>query len=566
MPPQNFKLKNRARSAHDFFVKVFVELFSKSSWGNWGRSPRGLIIKKEAFMNTWLRVNQAGYTPARKKIAVVISDTDVMGAAWSLKKDGKIVCDGELASAIKGDDVHVSQEFCFKIDFSRAKEIGEYILELDGADAQKILVNNDPYTLFAEQAIHHVKRMRSDAHTGDSAAIMYVPHGAYEDGKWKEASPSRTIDMFGGHYDAGDYIKFTLTEANLAWHLLRALEECPDIAGLAEEAIYSLDYLAKTFPDENTFVIQVGDGNDHRQGWRLPQDDKLNGKRPALCCLSRAHMGITAAALALGARVFKNSCYASKAVAIYERARKDDTQASAFERDPTNDFYHDPTDADNMALAAAELYRLAKNPTYLDDTKAYAPPPAKGVSWSALNALANCRLAELGDISAKERLFTEISRYQSENIWQLPIEGYCWGTLAICIGMANAIFLAQKFSDEKIIPPQFLGVLDYSFGCNNWGIAMMASKDLPYSIRNVYSWLCHVTDEFPTGALSEGPGNIHAHKKYSKTPENSPFEKFNTSAAVFYDNKNDFMIQESTIWGQGNIILMLALALGATTF
>jgi hypothetical protein len=301
----------------------------------------------------------------------------------------------------------------------------------------------------------------------------------------------------------------------------------------------------------------------------LPENDKLDGKRPALCALSRTHIGITAAALALGACVFKDfdteaaSLYESKATALYARAQKNDTQTSAFERNVTNDFYYDRTDTDNMALAAAELYRLTKDQRYLEDGKAYAPPPAFTLTWSKLNGLANYRLAEFGEATAKSRLLEEISRYENDNSWNIPWGRYSWGSLCIWMGMANNLFLTKRLLGEDNIPPSFLGVLDYTFGRNNWGIAMMVSDDLPYSVRNIYNFIWHVQKELPVGALSEGPGDRAVHdslKKYFRQPKNSPFDAFNTAAAVFYDNAHDFMIQESTIWGQGNLILMLALA------
>jgi len=255
--------------------------------------------------------------------------------------------------------------------------------------------------------------------------------------------------------------------------------------------------------------------------------------------------------------VFKNldansaAKYREKAKAIYARARQSDTQTSAFERNKINDFYFDQTDEDNMALAAAEL----------GDIKAYAPPAASEVSWSEWNAFANYRLAEQGDEAAKKRLLMEASRYEGENIWNVPGD-YVWGSLHRWIGMANVHFRAQRSQGKNLSLP-FLGVLDYVFGRNNWGIAMLASADLPYSIRNVYNGIYRLTKAFPTGALSEGPGDKASHlemRKYFNIPINNSFEKFNTEAGVFYDNADDFMIQESTIGGQGDLLLMLALA------
>ncbi|MCL2101564.1 MAG: hypothetical protein FWH22_07625, partial [Fibromonadales bacterium] len=86
---------------------------------------------------------------------------------------------------------------------------------------------------------------------------------------------------------------------------------------------------------------------------------------------------------------------------------------------------------------------------------------------------------------------------------------------------------------------------------------------LPHGIRNIYNGIYRLTGVFPVGALSEGPGDRATHNKMQThfgVPEFTPLEEFNTSAAVFYDSADDFMIQESTIGGQGDFLLMLALA------
>lgn len=549
------------------------------------------LLVSSTYAAAWIRWNQAGYAPDRAKVAVVLADTDLQGSAWTLTDgNGATVLSGSLAAGKAGDDVQVAQAFWHTVDFSALKNTGTYSLAVPGAATASIKVLDDPYSVLATQALMHLRAMRSGtsatrlhgaSHLGDSVAVVKIPDNLAL-GSWKAASPARTVDMRGGHYDAGDFIKFTLNEAYLAWQLLTAYRESPAVFArvqstsalpdVLDEARHSLEYLEKTFPDANTFVIQVGDGSDHQQGWRMPENDALNGKRPALCALSRVHMGSAAAALALGAAVFQSldseaaARWQAKAIAIYARARQSDAVSSAFERNATNDFYHDATDADNMALAAAELYALTGKADYLTQGSAYAPPAATEVSWGDWNSFANIRLAMAGDAAARTRALTETERYTAENAWQVP-DHFTWGTLHRWIGMANAHLRTQRYLQN---PAQesalFQGVLDYTFGRNPWGIPMMASGDLPNSIRNVYNGIYRLTEAFPTGALSEGPGDKATHvsmREYFAVPANSPTEPFNSSAAVFYDNADDFMIQESTIGGQGDLLLMLALASSA---
>ena len=181
----------------------------------------------------WLRVNQAGYTPDRDKVVVVLSDTDITGRTWRLKSGKKVVLSGKLGAAGQGDNHHIVQPFYFTIDFSKVTQIGDFTLELAGAESVQVRILDDPYSTFAAQAIMHLRAMRSGidtrfnkaGHLGDSAAVVHVVKGDFREGAWQAAVPRRTLNMVGGHYDAGDYIKFTLTQAYLAWQLLTAYNE-----------------------------------------------------------------------------------------------------------------------------------------------------------------------------------------------------------------------------------------------------------------------------------------------------------------------------------------------------
>ncbi len=173
----------------------------------------------------------------------------------------------------------------------------------------------------------------------------------------------------------------------------------------------------RVYPDRDTFVIQVGNARITTSQLRLPEEDKLDGQRPALCALSQVHMGAAAAALARGARVFGEmgrtadaARYGDMAKAIYARAREPDTIATAFERDQVNDFYRDPDPRDQLAVAAMELYALTQEAAYLEQAKAYAPPAAKEVGWADWNWLANAALAP-HDPAAKQRLHDELVGY-----------------------------------------------------------------------------------------------------------------------------------------------------------
>ena len=313
----------------------------------------------------FLRWNQAGYAPAQPKVLMALSEADLAGREWRVTSGGKVVLQGKFGGSLTGAGDHTPFAFNLAADFSALREPGDYEFSPTGAAPAKIRVAADPYAKLRPLPLRHLRVMRSGSHDtllrrfshpGDARAPAFVPDGDPANGKWKPAVPARTVDALGGWYDAGDQIKFTLNQAATTYHLLLAYRLQPalfgrvysrtDLPDVLDEARHGLEFLMKVHPDAHTFIIQVANAEDHNQGLRLPEDDQLDGKRPAYCALSRVHMGAAAAALALGARTFFElgrvddaARYGTMARKIYARARSADTIATAFERDDVNDFY-----------------------------------------------------------------------------------------------------------------------------------------------------------------------------------------------------------------------------------
>ncbi len=564
-----------------------------------------------------VRWNQAGYPPDRSKVLLVMSDRDLAEQSWEVRRDSAVILSGRFGASVTGPGVHTPLPFNHGVDASRLREPGDYTFLTHGAEPAVLRIHPRPYARFIDQALQHLRMVRSGpdvsaprrpSHPGDRRAPVWVPDGDPANGKWKAAEPARTVNVEGGWYDAGDQLKFTLNEAYTAYVLLLAHRWNPGLfTGAARadgalppllvEARHGLRFLARVFPDDDTFVIQVGDERDHDQPFRLPEDDRLDGRRPALAALSRVHLASASAALAAGAATFRAlgsdhgaeaGAWADLARRMYARAQKPDTLVTAFERGGVNDFYRDTTDVDQLALAAAELFNLTGDRSYLDDARRHAPPPAREVSWSSWHAHANAALAP-HDTAALRRLEEEASHYAAHAAkegrpWGIPSR-LVWGSLHRWIGAAHAAHRADLLRSESENEgerarkrsaqlhahfPFHSAMVDYTFGRNAWGVSFLFSEELPNTVRHLYSPMYHLLKKFPTGALSEGPGNTETHQRLQKyfddaraahkLPWRPELARFNTRAAVFSDDAADFMTQEATIGGQADLILLLALA------
>ncbi|KAI9066402.1 glycoside hydrolase family 9 protein [Trametes sanguinea] len=82
------------------------------------------------------------------------------------------------------------------------------------------------------------------------------------------------LDLSGGYYDAGDYVKYTFplsfTLMSICWGALdsgRGYDLANQTAYLDDMLRWGLDWLVKAHPSPNTLFVQVGDGNLDNAYW-----------------------------------------------------------------------------------------------------------------------------------------------------------------------------------------------------------------------------------------------------------------------------------------------------------
>lgn len=558
--------------------------------------------KKDDSYTVYLRYNRVGYNPARRKQMIIMSEKDIKGQKWTIEKAGKKgkakkVQSGTFGASLYGKGNHTPMPFNYQADFSPIKEEGSYTFKTKGAKPAKIIIKKDPYSWILEKPLRWMRAARCGSpdcvdhkacHSGDTACVVYRRNGI-QNNKWEIDPNKKKISGFGGWHDAGDYLKFSLTVGYTAYFLLKSYEVNPDIfvkkqsktdlVDVLDEAKWGLEFLMRCMPDTNEFIIMVGGLDDHNVGLRLPHEDKLDGKRPCFSALSPTQMGYSAAALAVGSGIFNKlgkekdaKRYREMAERIFRRAASKDAVAPAWFIDTVGlyDFYGDETKYDNMELAAAELYRLTGDQKYFDAAKKYSDKAraAGWRAWESVNMPAHLCLMEHYSV-VKNDLRVDLDGFlknskKKGNIWGLPLK-YVWGGLYCYIGIASAAMEYQMRTKDRKYESIARNMLDYTLGCNNWGICFVATKKLDYTIQHPFSQIYTLqSDKFPIGAISEGPGEkrdwIENKKHFSYDPHAQPTHKFNTEKGVFYDHNKDYMCMETTINGVADGIFMLALA------
>jgi endoglucanase len=360
------------------------------------------LILRAAGDPAYIVVNQAGYTPDDPKTAVLIAESAPSDMTFNVLDtvSGASVFSGTLA-----DDSGPSNEqyqHTYALDFSTVIAPGNYRIDAAGAsspafqvataDALYMPLLNNAVLFFQAQrdgadVISSVLN-RQPSHLNDANAQVYEPP-TYNADDILEGEltpvPSATVDVSGGWFDAGDYIKFVQTSSFAEALLLITQRDTANLPeGFAAEIRFGMDWLDKMWDSETRtlyYQVGLGQGNDETFAdhdlWRLPEvDDTLEGKnarylrkRPAFRAAPPGQLispnlaGRMAATFALCYQVYHESdpAYADtclqNAKTIFSSAEtKNVTDLLSVS---PHGFYPESEWRDDLELGAVELYKAA---------------------------------------------------------------------------------------------------------------------------------------------------------------------------------------------------------------
>ena len=544
-----------------------------------------------------IRYNQAGYFPHQTKSIIIQSDVDIALQRWCIAtSQNQIVCEGVLNQSIQGITEYTPKSYNYTIDFSHIQTCGTYVFSIDSHEIS-ILISESPYSAYAHDVLYGIRARRSASnnslihgysHGGDAACDIFMRVNN-SNSEWNKRDDGKQANMLGGWYDAGDYMKFTHTIAYTTYFLLLAYEHNPllfsnvfsnshtDLNDLLDEAKYGLDFLMKTLPEKDIFIIQVGGHLDHTQGERLPEHDTLDGARECYAALSKPQMGLTVAALALGARIFATTSYSHEAQNYKEKALEifyaaiESNEPPAWNETDKEVFYADSTSNDNMELAAIELFKCTQNVRFLQEATQNVNNQEQVLwaSWAHVGLHAHALLIPfykeiIPKVESNLRFFKQIGDAEN-NIWHTPHES-TWGTLYSYFSVANAAFLFKQATGSSEFHEIQYHVLDFLFGVNPWGIAFIASEKLAHSISSTYAIMYRIQPHiFPRGEIAEGPTTKEIHNANNSVfnpPHNAQLwhAEFNTNTFTFFEQPGDYICMETTITGLADGLFLLATA------
>lgn len=245
-----------------------------------------LISTVDAQNNSWIRINQLGYTPTGVKAAVWCSKDSLTVKQWQLINavTNKTMAQGKTSKAYGAYGPFAQS--C-RINFSSYHTPGKYFLKAGNTASPVFEIGDDVYKGTADFCLRYMRQQRSgfnpflkdSCHTHDGYALYGEKAGIPD---------STYFDVVGGWHDASDYLQYASTSANATYHLLMAYRDFANVFGdgklangldgknalpdVLDEARWGLDWLLKMHPQNNIMFNQIGDDRDH-MGMRIPKED-----------------------------------------------------------------------------------------------------------------------------------------------------------------------------------------------------------------------------------------------------------------------------------------------------
>jgi endoglucanase len=468
---------------------------------------------------------------------------------------------------------------------------------------------------------------RKPAHLNDASASVYaIPNFEDESDVITDAKLTKIggpVNVLGGWFDAGDYLKFTHTTA-YGDLLLFATERALGAASpstLDSEAHFGSQWLDQVWDQKTkTLYLQVGIGSGNAAGtfngdhdiWRLPEKD--DGDTDPADKFAAAHrpvfrantpgkkispnlVGRVSAAFALAAQVDADSNpglaareYQS-AVSLYamaDTASPPDPLTTAL----PNAFYPEATWHDDMELGATEIALAAQSLghdglPYLKDAAGFAKGYIAAETGDTLNlydtsALAHAdlvkALADAGNPSVgigKATLVADLKRqlqsaatkaatdpfHAGGDYNNFDVDSHTFGLMA-----TEALYkgITRDSSFDGFATQQ----RDWLFGANAWGESFMVGEgaNYPKCMQHQVSNLQHSS---AAGAVVNGPNDITQFEGglgdfqdgmvICPADQSDPFAQFSTATSEFVDDVRSWQAVEPALDMTGSAILGLAL-------
>lgn len=553
--------------------------------------------------DSWIRINQLGYTNEGIKVAVWGSAETRSIRSFQLVdvSSGKAVFKGSSGKPYGAYGPFASS---YRLNFSGFKKPGRYYLEAGGARSPEFRIGNDVYKGTADFCLRYMRQQR----TGFNPYLMDSCHTRDGYTLYGPMPDSTYIDVVGGWHDASDYLQYSTTSANATYHLLMAYRDFPKIfedtklgnglegkngmADVLDEARWGLDWLLKMHPRKDWMFNQIADDRDHIS-MRMPALDSQYGKgheRPVYfidglpqqrqkfmnnTTGTSSTAGKFTSAFGLGADIFReidsgySGLLAEKSATAYAYSKiKPGVTQTVSVKSPY--IYAEDNWVDDMELAATWQNQLGEALRYAAEepvTPWLGADTAKHYQWYPFINLGHYELARR--LNGPEK--NKVIQYYKEGIEKVWAKGssnafyrgvpFIWCSNNLTTSFAIQCYWYGRLTGDKQFDELQQANIDWLFGCNPWGTSMVYGLpswgDTPADPHSAFT---HIKQYPIDGGLVDGPvyGNIYKNLIGIKLMEPDEYAPFQSPLVVYHDDYGDYSTNEPTMDGTASLIYLLA--------
>lgn len=582
-------------------------------------------------LDAFIRINQLGYTPNSIKKAILLSESKMGIQSFSIHD---ALTDAKLQEFSSVQDLGAFEQFAsvYSLDFSGFKTEGAFYIKANHSFSPTVYIDKGIYKSSADFLLNYLRQQRCGynpvinayCHQHDGAVVPLpastIPVGSAAK-KSKNQSPEikqKNIDASGGWHDASDYLKYGTTSAAAVFQLMYAYKMNPgvfadnfDANGLAypnnipdvlDEAKWGLDWLVKLYPEPEELYFQVADDRDHAS-FRMPNDDQVDygwgegkerpayratGKPEGLLKFKNRTTGIAsiagkyAAAFALGADLLRDyyptfaNDIEKKAFNAYEYGKK---YPGVCQTAPCKApyFYEEDNWADDMQLAATQLYGLSFEQKYQSEAAAFGrlepiipwlfSDTVNHYQWFPFTNYGHFVLANSENPEFKNEFLQNIrfglkraELRKSNNPFGIGVP-MLWCSNNYITALATQCNLYRRYTRDSAFIYMETALVDWLFGCNPWGVSMVVGlPDGGRTARDTHSAFSHEKGILQKGGLVDGPvrKSIFDNLIGVKLSKPDVFKPFQTKWAVYHDDYADYSTNEPTMDGTASLVYLMS--------
>lgn len=470
-----------------------------------------LVVVGEVFSQTSIKLNQIGFYPGSKKVAVVPSSEATSFSVTS--EDGSATY---FTGILSGPDTwSYSQESVQLADLSSFTTAGSFKIVVDGVGESHVFdIKNNVLEPIVKGSIKAYYFNRASTallpeyaddfgrNAGHPDSIVYVHSSAAT----LERPAGTVISCPKGWYDAGDYNKYIVNSGISTYTLLASYEHSPEyfntidlnipesgdeIPDILNEVLWNLEWML-TMQDLDGGVYHKCTSRNF-SGAVMPEDDVAD--RFVVQKGTAATLDF-AAVMAVAARVFADfeeqkpgfsqQCLQA-AIDAWNWARANPSVSYRQPRDISTGSYGDRNFNDEFDWAAAELYITTGNDTYYSATNLISSActlptwgDVAGLAWMSLafhidnlTATADTSIIRSKILSFADGLYDtyDTSAYKvamGNGSWN-----FTWGSNSFAANQGMMLMQAYNLTDDNKYLDAAIANLDYLMGRNATGYSFI---------------------------------------------------------------------------------------------